>query len=392
MDQRFPDAARDDLPRRRRVIGGVVLLVVLAGGILVAGIGSDPGPQDWAHRYLTAARNGDVATALDLAGVGRGDAESDQFLTGTAGAGDWSVSSVTLLSSHEIYDHGPDFDIDDPAILEKADVEYVVDIPGFSTVTGELSLSRPVGDSDWRIDNPLIELVLPYTALWYLDLNGMVAPQPPPTDGEGVSYRVLPGVYRLYQDAPDVVAVDDTPVPVFPGASLPDGTSVGDRLDVDPPGIALTEVGEQAADEAVHALIDRCAQGTDLELQGCPFGADPVIGPEIDGDYYNDLYDIGWEITEEPRLAFVVDDTGVQVTDRVRGVATVTVTGYESVSTGDGLARGDRHTGSAACEIRTSDLEIGIDSDGGMRVVPQNYRFQEWPGDHYWPGDGDTCR
>jgi hypothetical protein len=385
--------------RPRVLVGGAVVTFLLLGWMFIPAE-HDDAPESVVMDYLTAIRAGDVDTASKLAGIERDDdAESDRFLTAeVATAGDWSVGGTELVFYEESADYSYGYDTD--VRIEEASVRYTIDIPGEKPVTGWFELERRSTQDHWRLHSALVKVTLPETPLWYLDVNGVVASDAgisEPEDGKPTQYRLFPGVYRLYQHAPEVVAVDSEAIALFPGkdSAVQAASSDEDHYSpfaVEAPKMTLTKSGTKAAEKAVAELVKQCAKATTLAVPGCPFSADPVTGPQLDDEeYLDDLYNISWKVSEQPVVAIVMTKSGIEVSDRQRGVATVEFSGYDSDNTDSGHQRGDKRSASADCEIRTSALEIGIQSDGSMLVVPQHSRRNGWPDEYYYPEDGNTC-
>lgn len=322
-----------------------------------ASAGQEPESAALVRAYLEAIRAGDVDGALDLAGVHPGD-EGGSFLNSASLDRDWVVNSVVSKENDDVY--------------TDTSVEAVITTGDGVSATGEFQLVREGLDDEWRFEEPpLVEVGFVRSPLWYVEVNGVVAPYvPKPGTVSGSfdlpTFTLLPGAYRFYSDVPGLLDFPDTAVPLLPGAKLvPDGRNPGL---VDPSPLPMVPEATERVQAAVNALADECAAQGLKSVAGCPFGARYLLDPDDADEYFFEYRDLAWEITKYPVIAAVPGAGSVELTFREAGNARLTAIGL-----GDD---GDVEV-TMNCPIEPRRLEIGILSGGELRIVSPWVRFAE---------------
>lgn len=351
-------------PRRRfrwAVVVGAAVLAVVVASVPVVFIIRDSSAERVVRDYLTAAQEGRVDDALEIAGVSRPDGERGRFIDPAAVSDAWQILEV----DETLYSPGGN----SPGRQSSAQVSVRIAGPGGATAESFFDLHEE--DSEWVIEDPFYATKIPPTPLWYLDVNGMTAPA---VENWGdVEYAFLPGFYRFFAEVPAGVESSDKVQPLL----LPNMQPVAEvENPLDGVRFTLTENGESAARKAVKAYIDECAETIEPATPGCPFAADPSIIPDRTSEE-----SVTWKVVEYPRI---------EVGDNARSFVAV------SLSNGrvDLTERGS-DTPSTECEIIAKDvteLEVGFTTKGDMRVVPSGTQYldqDELTEDDAYPRD--TC-
>lgn len=275
-------------------------LSALLAGLLLAWAGSftvlphlQSGPADLVEDYLDALRDKDVEAALDIAGARLPSGDQAVFLTEKALSSDWRVDSVQQLT---------------PAIDAGVGVTATIADESGRATRGKFFVSDESGE--WRIRNPFVKVthhgVLP---LSYLDLNGVSAALPDPSsDTEAATFPVFPGSYRLYSGQASLLTTAPGHALLLPGES--------DDSDPQPQGldtaVSVSDKGVKAAQKAVNAVIDTCADSDEVNPRDCPFAGADDFG-EMTGDdrVLGDVEDVEWKVGDYPRIGVTDSDSGV---------------------------------------------------------------------------------
>lgn len=346
--------------RRFRWSAGAVAVaaVLLAGWAVVR----EPEPVGVVRDYLAAAREGDVAGALKIAGSGKPKALSDAFLTSRAVSDEWEIVSL------EEADRGA-------GSREWARVDVTIAGQGETWATTEYTLDKQGGT--WRIRSPFANVSFTENALWYLEVNGERVPIDSVLNRE---FALLPGLYRFHERSPEEVEVDMDDALLLGGHS-PSGNAKSETIAAE--SVSLTGKGREAAREAVYGLIDECAaDGDSLGLAGtCPFGADEedVFEAVGDGTYPGKIRDVEWQVKRHPELSFDHDAETILVSDRKRGIAQVS---------GVNIGRdGGTEEFSIECEIVTDGLKVGFTEDQDVSPLPRGARNGGEEDEVFWHSD-----
>jgi len=317
--------------------------------------GEQPASAALVRSYLEAIGDGDVDRALDLAGSHPPD-DGAAFLTSAALDRDWVVNSVVSEPDDDVY--------------TDTTVEVVITTGGGVSATGGFDLTRDDLDDEWTFtDPPLVEVSFARSPLWYVEVNGVVAPFPADADAttsDLPDFYLLPGAYRFYGDVPGLLDFPDTAVPLLPGAD--EVLNGGGAMTVDPSPLPLVPEATERVQVAVDALVDDCAAAGVKSLAGCPFGARLVLDPR-DDDYYFPVYrDLEWKVTKYPVIAAVPGDHSVELTFRAPGNAELSAIGVED--------EGEVAV-TMSCPIAPELLDVGILAGGELRVISSWVRFSE---------------
>lgn len=343
----LPDYA-DPLPRSRADIWHFVTRRRFVATLIVALLATwllwptPPGaeePTDSEARvieFFAALHQRDVDTAMAMtSGVPPG--ADAGFLTPSAMSDDWRVETV-----RDMYRFGDD--------AVKADVSVVlVGADGYDHPM-RLTLTRDSVDDPWILEDPFTLVWFPTIALAYVEANGVRLPEPiqDSNDYDPPEFAMFPGSYRFYSDVESLVDVGSEPVMLAGGVhavEIPD----------------LRMVDESVAQRAVNAYVDECAALPALQAGGCPFGTDRVPDPEEEGNLFDDVSKVEWEVVEYPIVT--VAGNALHVTDRQRGSIRLTATSADAGA----------ETAVLDCEILTDRLSIRVLPDGGLQVYPDGY-------------------
>ena len=190
-------------------------------------------------------------------------------------------------------------------------------------------------------------------------------------------YRLFPGVYRRYTELPDLVEARAEPVVLFPGSS---DTPV---VEVAAADMTVTQQGEEAVQQAVIEVIDRCAAATDAAVLGCPFGVNEFSRVPAGDDSIARFTAVDRTVEDYPEVTADPDGGDLVVVDRRAGTVTLTVSGHPA-------GGGSRLTGTITCPIRAGGLRLGIDVTGS--VVPAQSVNGWSTDDPLFDMDIDDCR
>lgn len=309
---------------RRGLVWLSAAAVLVAGTVVVTLVTRGPGPDDVVREYLTAIRQGDVDKALKVAGTSRPAGEQARFLAADALSDDWRIVEVETTSDH-VRENGTGW----------AQVDVTIAGPDGETIDGGINLSRENGR--WRLDEPLITAHLAPMQLSYLDVNGLITPAT-----RSVRYLMLPGVYRVYRTASDLVAVKPMTAMLLQRWNVAESYTP-----LRPAAVSLTRKGEDAARKAITTRIDECAKRTELSLGDCPFGSgsDRVSTP--DGRRFEHVADVRWKVLRHPEVGFV--DEGARIRTVLTAPGAVELSG-----TGVPTSGGTRVAFTTTCNIGAS--------------------------------------
>lgn len=328
--------------RRRWVLGGGVALAGVLLASLVHGSGREPGTVTLVRHYFEAIRRHDVGGALRAARTERPAGEAARFLAPGA-LGDWKIGAVRQTSDSGF------------------DAEVTVVLVGEHHRRYETTVRLLTGRGGLRIAEPLASVRFAATALRYVEVGGVRAPflADPANKDRSVEYRLLPGLYRLYQGRQDVVRVAAGQTPVFPddGGGPAGGMPVTPRFTVAP-------AGERAVEQAYDAFIDRCAKARGLPPQDCPFGLGASYGAlKARGRTVSDFRRLAWRVRKYPTVAVIAEGGGLQIVDRERGTVELSGTGLIDET-------GPRRAFTLDCETVTRAAGATVASDGTVSIAP----------------------
>lgn len=312
------------------LVAGLVVVALVGTLVLVSVL--TPGPNDVVQEYLDAIQAGDTDTALELAG--EPDAEDRlPFLTTEAMADDWTVEAVVERHQSE----------------EDAEVDVTIRA-GDTTEQGRFRLSRK--DDDWTMESPFVRIDLTVGDLDVIELGDQrreVTELAPAYEQAGVVPLLLfPGVYELYPGHADRFTLDPGVLVAAPQES-PDEVW---RLE---PVRTLTDNGVEAAQRAIDAHVDTCAESTDVSPNGCPFDAensDAVRG--LAG-----LTGVNWTILTRPRAHVVTGAGTLEVVVRTPGTVRLTGSGIPEYPEDR-----PRTTFTTTCEFGLAAVGLTMTSDG----------------------------
>jgi hypothetical protein len=322
---------------RRPVVARAVVVALVAAGLVTGSrSGGNLGPEEVVDAYLAALRRGDVQQALWIAGDPDLAAmnEDASLLSAEVLSGDWTVDQVVRRYP---WDSG-----------SEAIVDATLGAPGGLRAQGRFQLSRD-DDGRWSIDNPFDTVHVFPGPLDHVEINGVVRL----TDVESSAYLLFPGVYRGWTSLAGMFAGDPPAIIAVPG---------DDPRRLAPPS-ELSPAGRAAAQRAVKAHLDDCAESTSLKPPGCPFAGGDYGSVGLDHEYYLDPADLAWEILTYPEVLPVPGATTFGVVPRHDG--TVRLTGTGSPLSGD---EDDREAFSAECAIDVTRLYLRLTRTGEFEV------------------------
>jgi hypothetical protein len=303
--------------------------------------------------FLEASRSGDVDAALALT-TGDEPPGSEELLVPEALRDDWEIGELVLRS------WAPD--------SESAGVAATIIGPQDAALTSTFILER-TGEG-WKLTDPFTTLPVESVPLPYLEINGQTIPVEP-DDAVGRKFAVLPGVYRLYEHPPELLAYEGAPVIAL-------GADWAETEDVDATravfsGFTAAEGTEPGLNEQMKTYLDDCMAATDgPERFGCPFGFGSW---DIDFQGFTPGPAHRWEIVEYPQVVaatagpmFASDQLGLLT--RHQGLALLTVADETS---GEDMA--------FECPITTNGLYLWLDETGQYAIGPN--------GDPAAPAEGD---
>lgn len=215
---------------QRRVVAAVAAVAVVAGlSVVAVRWALSEGPDDVVRAYLEAARRGDVAGAVEAAGL---DAPPSGQSAAALGTAPWELTEV-----------GEPYNLTD----DEAEVTAVITAGGRSG-EGYFRLHR--GDGRWRVTNPFVTVRVPAAPVRYESASA-------PAD-----LQVLPGAYTQADPAPELIqAPGRTPV-----IAVPETIDRPFALTQDfAPTVAARQLFQQLSD----AYIDRCL--TDATCMPAPY-------------------------------------------------------------------------------------------------------------------------
>lgn len=320
-------------PRRRILLGllaGVLALAAAAAlTVVLTSQGADREPDAVVHDFLTAIAEREVDLALDIAQVAeRPNGEAARFLDPDALGDPWEILEVTETRRTE------------HTAVVRVRLSDPDTRPEFELIHDD--------ERGWRIRDPLIHVRVEASALWYVDLNGMVVPREP-YDEEAAeqAYLLLPGTYDLYPSAADLVTVEPDTLTL-----LPDEPTV-----VAAPALMLTDKGEQLVEQTAHGHLDRCARSRELRPPGCQFGARDIV--EADNVLHEAIDDVSWKITRYPNIVpLLVGESFTFTADD--GTVELSGTGVDSSA--------ERVPFTTECPFFLSGYGVGFTADGELTL------------------------
>ena len=270
--------------KKAKVVGiaaGALAVVIVGGLIVVTQLnGRMFGPEAVAHKYFSALSDGDAEAALRLADVDV-PAEQRGLLTNEVLGGATALPQDVVVQDAQVSDG-------------TATVDVSFDLGGSKdsvTLTMRKAGKKALFFDDWALQSPdLAHLAVGTPGLDAVRVNGAEVP----TGSEGVDLPAFPALYTvgLAEESELVEAEDVTSRVFFSGAESDDWTV----LDAQP-----TEAFRSEVESQVRTLIDSCAEKTDLEPQGCPFGSSS-------GSYRDEVRDVAWSIEEYPTVSLTTGE------------------------------------------------------------------------------------
>ncbi|MFC3491789.1 hypothetical protein [Glycomyces rhizosphaerae] len=361
--KRWPDAPMQARTRRRIAIAVPLILALAAGIYTVRWVHTDrqaSEPVEAVRALLEAARSGNVDAALAMTTDEPQDATD--LLVPEAMSADWEILDLGLQSWSPFTDY--------------AYVWATVKGPNGTELTTEFSLV-PVGD-DWKVEDPFTTLTIENLPVPYLDVNGFTLPVDT-EPYEGLDFALLPGVYQLYEHAPEFLAYEAEPLLALgdrlvkaDGAEAP---LLGEAFE----GFTAVEGDEPELNARLTAYLDECLASPDgPESFGCPFG---LRQRDIDNLDFTLGDDNRWEIIEYPQAAasgfggaIYTEEFGLGLLTRNEGRARVTAV---DSATGEELV--------LECPITTAGLYLVFDTTGEYTIGPnQDPNAPTSPTDTAW--------
>lgn len=345
--QRWPDVPMRARTRRRIAVAVPLILALAAGAYAVRWAYAERAanePVEALRAFLEASRAGDVETALAMTTDAPHGATD--FLVPEATSDDWEILDLGLQTWSPY--------------TQSADVWATVAGPGGTELTTDFSLTE-VGD-DWKVEDPFTTLTVQAVPVPYLDVNGLSVPitgEP----YESHDFALLPGVYQLFENPPELLAYDAAPM-------LALGEFLIDADGAEPPlvratftGFTTAEAGELELNERLTAYLDAClADPEGPEVFGCPFD----LQAHDTGESGFTPGETRWEILEYPQAAasalagaVYTEPFGLELLTRKEGRARVTAT---DAATGESIT--------LECTIRTNGLYLRYDATGTYTIGP----------------------
>jgi hypothetical protein len=348
--QRWPDVPMQARTRRRIAIAVPLILVLAAAGYTARWTYTDrqaDEPVAVVRAFLEASRSGDVEAALALT---TGDHyRSKDLLVPEAMSADWEILDLGLQSWTQ-------FTVD-------AQVWATVKGPGDTELTHQFDLE--LLDGDWKVADPFATLTIDELPVPYLEVNGITLPfDIAPETAFETDFALLPGVYRLYEHAPELLAYKGEPLLALGERLVSADGSESPGLVEAFAGFAVVEGDEATLNERLTAYLDECLAAPEgPESFGCPFGLQDHHIDDLDftlGD------DNRWEIIEYPHAApaSVVWGTIYRATDiglltRHEGRARVTAV---DAATAEEVV--------LECPLTTNGLYLVFDETGEYAIGP----------------------
>jgi hypothetical protein len=314
--------------RKPVVLVALAVVVAVAGTLVVVSTVGGQSPRDVVQSYLDAIRSGDTQAALEIAGEPDDDARL-RFLSSDALADDWTVDAVVARHVRD----------------DEADVDVTLRA-GETTQQGRFHLVKD--DDGWTIEAPFVKVDFAIGGLDVVELGDVRQPVERDETTQAVPLLLFPGVYELYPSLEDRVAFDQPLLVATP--SKTDDTTV--RFTA---AYTLTDAGAEAAQKAVNADVDRCAEQPVVSPPGCPF--DVSDNPTVWG--LREVTDVAWTVQAHPVAHFAQERNGSGIVLVVRKPGTVRVTGSGVPEDG-----GARAPFALTCEFGLDNLTLGLTTDG----------------------------
>lgn len=354
-EKHWPDAPMRPRTRRRIIVAVLVILALSTTAVTTRGVRAmeqSEAPVETVRAFLEASRSGDVDAALALTDDDEPPG-SEELLVPEALRDDWEIGELVLRSWL------PD---------SRAEVAATIIGPQDAELTSTFTLERT--GQGWKLTDPFTNLPVEAVPLPYLEINGQTIPVEP-DDDSGLGFAVLPGVYRLYEHPPELLAYEGAPV-IALGADWAETEDL-DGIRAVFSGFTAAEGTEPGLNEQMKTYLDGCmAEADGPERFGCPFG---FTSWDIDFQGFTPGPDHRWEIVEYPEVVaatvgpmFASDELGLLT--RHEGLALMTVA--DEIS-GEDMA--------FECPITTNGLYLWLDETGQYAIGPN--------GDPAAPAEGD---
>jgi hypothetical protein len=350
--KRWPHAPMRARTRRRLAVAILAVLALAGTAVTARWLHTQrqaEAPVEAVRAFLEAVHAADVDAALAM--TADEPSGATDLLVPEALSDDWTIGDLILHSWSSFGD--------------TAQVAATIIGPEDAELSASLSLEQT--DDGWKVTDPYTTLSVSWVPLPYLEVNGHNIPVDPEQGNH--EFAVLPGVYRLYENPPELLAHEGAPVMALGHnwSEVEDDEAPRSAFD----GFKAAEGTEDRLNEQVKSYLDECiADGP--EQFGCPFGLQDW---DLDIDGFTPGPERQWEIVEYPQVA--AGTAGPMVTPeqlgllvRHEGIARVTVA--------------DEDTGEEAvleCPITTTDLYFWLDETGQYAIGPN--------GDPAAPADAD---
>jgi hypothetical protein len=348
VPKRWPDVPMQARTRRRIAVA-VPLILALAAGIYAArwiDTGREANePVEAVRAFLEASRSGEVETALALT-TGDPHGASD-LLVPEATSTDWEVLGVGLQSWSPYTDY--------------ATVWATIKGPNDTELTTVFDLGSVGGG--WKIADPFTTLTIDATPVPYVDVNGFTLPMAT-EPFESYDFALLPGVYELYEDPPELLAYEAAPLLALGERLVNADGSESPVLRETFEGFTAVEGDEPELNARLTAYLDACmADPEGPETFGCPFN---LRQGDIDDPDFTLGDDNRWEIIEYPQATATGFGGPVYTEDFVIGLLTrkegrSRVTAVDS-ATGRQIV--------LECPITTNGLYLVFDTTGAYGIGP----------------------
>lgn len=291
-----PQARQLDVsPGRDRflALGGASLVVLALAATVGYQVVQDNvyGPNVVVGQYFTAVASRDVPAALQFLDASTSKNLDKSLLTSAAmskGPSNVSIGSTTVTG-------------DQATVIVN---ETLDGTPTQATFTLNREGSAGGIFDTWRLDSPFTQLTISTdnaAASSSLTVNGVAVAV------SADAHPVFPGVYTVAQPKVGLYQASDTQV-----TSTGEGAQTATLSDVLDPSV------QQAADQAVRAMLDTCASSTYPSPTGCPFSYD-------NSATFDTPTSVQWTITSYPTVSVdVASDGTLSLTTTSEGTAHIT--------------------------------------------------------------------
>lgn len=356
--QRWLEASRRKIVDRfPGGVRGLVALALLAGGSLWL-VTKSATPEEVVTDYLDAIRRRRVGEAFRIAGVSPpARSERTAFLRAGAINDRWRVGPV------------------------KAEFETTEDGRQLATVTMALSFTMPDGQTgqltdrgsfaltkragEWRIDNPLVELDVTDSPLWYVELNDLRAARTGRANVSGDdqgTYLVFPGIYTLYKTPSAFAAIKSKTVALLPGERQW-------RVEVE---TTASETSDQRFQESFDRFLDECLIDQTAK-QATPGGC--VLYPSFgefntktDIIFFSRIKDARWTLVRRPVVDLLHSFASTENSHLVFAGRVAVPGELRLVATAVDRSGGPETSFAQTCLVTEAPFGVAVTSDGQLTV------------------------